>query len=437
MNYAGRRATIMGLGHFGGGQAAARWLARQGAVVTVTDLADETTLAAALASLKGEPIAAFHLGGHQEEDFRRADLVVVNPAVRPGNPFLQIAVDCGARLSSEIELFLGACAARLIGVTGSNGKSTTAAMTAAILKAAARPTWLGGNLGGSLLDRLPEITRDHWVVLELSSFQLWHLSPAAPLPQLAVVTGCSPNHLDWHGSYEHYVAAKQRILTGQTGDSLCVLNTFDAEVAGWGPLVKGRQLPLVPLSEIPPLAVRGEHNRINAACAAAAAAGAGCDAAAIRLGLESFGGLPQRLEWFGVVDGRRFYNDSTATTPESTIAALRAMEEPIWLLAGGRSKGFDFAPLCAAAARHARGAAFFGSCAEQLRGRVAAAAPAFPCAAVETLVEALAWCWERSRPGEAILLSPACASTDQFLNFRQRGEKFVELVSALVGRCEG
>ena len=298
----------MGLGHFGGGVAAARWLARQGAVVTVTDLADETMLAAAVASLKGEPIAALHLGGHREEDFRQTDLVVVNPAVRPGNPFLQIARDGGARLSSEIELFLEACPARMIGVTGSNGKSTTAAMTAAILRADGRPTWLGGNLGGSLLDRLPEMRRDGWVALELSSFQLWHLSSHAPLPQLAVVTGCSPNHLDWHGTYEHYVAAKQRILTGQTGGDLAVLNTYDAEVATWGSLGQGRLLPLPPLSDIPPLAVPGEHNRINAACAAAAAAGAGCDAAAIRRGLESFHGLPQRLERFAVVAGRSFYN---------------------------------------------------------------------------------------------------------------------------------
>ena len=433
MNYRGQQATIMGLGHFGAAVAAARWLARQGAVVTVTDLADQTTLAAAVASLRGEPIAALHLGGHREEDFRRTDLVVVNPAVRPGNPFLQIARDCGARLSSEIELFLEACPARMIGVTGSNGKSTTAAMTAAILQADDRPTWLGGNLGGSLLDRLPEIGRDDWVVLELSSFQFHHLSAGATLPQLAVVTGCSPNHLDWHGSYEHYVAAKQRILTGQTDGGMAVLNTHDPEVATWGRLVKGRLLPLPPLCDMPPLAVPGEHNRINAACAAAAAAGAGCDAAAIRRGLASFRGLPQRLERIAVIDGRSFYNDSAATTPQSTIAALQSLDQPVWLLAGGRNKGFDFTPLCAEVARHARGAAFFGSCGQQLRGLAAAVAPAFPCTARETLAEALDWCWQRSRPGEAILLSPACASTDQFLNFRQRGERFVELVEKGLG----
>ena len=172
MQYRGQRATVMGLGHFGGGAAAARWLAGQGAIVTVTDLADEKTLAAGAGKSRRVPIAAFHLGGHREEDFRQADLVVVNPAVRPGNPWLAIARENGVRLTTEIDLFLEACPAASIGVTGSNGKSTTAAMIAAILQAGGRRTWLGGNIGGSLLDHLDEIGPDDGVVLELSSFQL-------------------------------------------------------------------------------------------------------------------------------------------------------------------------------------------------------------------------------------------------------------------------
>jgi UDP-N-acetylmuramoylalanine--D-glutamate ligase len=291
--------------------------------------------------------------------------------------------------------------------------------------------WLGGNIGGSLLDQLDQIGADDWVVLELSSFQLTYLRLDARLPHIAVVTGCSPNHLDWHGTYENYVAAKQRILAGQTGRDFAVLNTFDQEVAGWAGLVRGRLLPLSELAELPPLRLPGRHNQINAACAAAAASGAGCDAVAIWQGLESLRPLPQRLEWFAVVGGRRFYNDSTATTPESTIAALESLAEPVWLLAGGRDKGCDCEPLCAAIARRARGAAFFGSVREQLRGRVAALAPQLPSIATETLAEALAWCFSRSRPGEVILLSPGFASTDQFRNFRHRGEQFVELVRDL------
>ncbi len=421
----------MGLGHFGGGVEAARWFARNGGQVTVTDLADEQTLAESLQALRGEPIAHFHLGGHRKEDFRDAGLVVVNPAVRPDNPFLRIARESGARLTSEIAMFLAICRAPIIGVTGSNGKSTVAAMMATILRKAGRRAWLGGNIGESLLNRLPLILPDDRVVLELSSFQLWHLGPNVRMPPIALVTGCSPNHLDWHPSYEDYLAAKQRILLGQTRHDLAVLNTHDEEMAGWEGLVRGRLVPLPELDEIPPLAVPGEHNRVNAACAAAAALAVGCPWESIRRGLAEFRGLPQRLEPVGSVQGRRFRNDSTSTTPESTIAALESLDRPIWLLAGGKDKGLDFGDLAAAVVEKAAGAAFYGSVRNVLLGWTAARDRQFPCTASETMAEALGWCWERSRPGEAIVLSPACASGDQFRNFRQRGEKFVELVRAL------
>jgi len=421
----------MGLGCFGGGVSAARWLARQGALVTVTDLADEHELADSVASLAEEPIAQFHLGGHPEDDFRNSDLVVVNPAVRPGNRLLEIATRAGVRLTSEIELFLDACPAQVIGVTGSNGKSTTAAMTAAILRADGRRAWLGGNLGGSLLERLDQIGRHDWVVLEISSFQLWHLGRDVRMPQVAVLTNCSPNHLDWHGSWQQYVAAKQRILTGQSADDLAVLNTSDPEVASWTHLVKGRRLPLASAAAIPTLSAPGEHNRNNAICAATAAMGAGCSLQAVRSGLESFSTLPGRLEMFAVIGGRRFYNDTTATTPDSTIAALHAVDRPVWLLAGGSDKGIDFGRLASEITRCARGAAFFGAVRKVLHSQVVARAPAFPCTVVETMAEALRWCWQRSRPGECIVLSPGCASHDQFRDFRHRGAKFVELTGAL------
>ena len=340
------------------------------------------------------------------------------------------------RITSEIELFIESCPARLIGVTGSNGKSTTTAMTAAILRAAGRKTWLGGNLGGSLLDRLEEITPDDWAVLELSSFQLWRLGPAARGPQVAVVTNCTANHLNWHPDWAHYLAAKQRILTLQTPGDVAVLNPCDAEVARWQPLVRGRLLPPLPLNEegqsddppVPPLLVPGQHNRLNAALAGAAAAGAGCDGRAIRQGLAEFTGLPQRLELFARVEGRRFYNDSAATTPESTIAALESLPGPIWLLAGGSDKGADFQPLTATIARRAAGVAFYGAVAPRLAQLLAARAPALGMHATQTLEEALAWCWARSAPGDAVVLSPACASHDQFTNFQHRGQHFVRIV---------
>jgi UDP-N-acetylmuramoylalanine--D-glutamate ligase len=431
MEWQGRRVTIMGLGHFGGGLAAARWLARQGAEVTVTDLADEAVLARSLGALSDVPIARFCLADHREADFRRADAVVVNPAVRPDDPFLQTARAAGARLTSEIELFLEACPAPVIGVTGSNGKSTTAAMTVAILEADGRTAWLGGNIGSSLLEQVDEIGPDDCVVLELSSFQLHHLSANVPMPQVAVVTNCLPNHLDWHGSYDLYRTAKQRILAGQRAGDLAVLNTSDPEVCTWAGLVRGRQIPLIPPDEIPILAVPGEHNRIDAACAASAAMAAGCTREAVRRALESFCGLSHRLESIAVVEGRWFYDDSSSTTPDSTIAALEALEAPPWLLAGGRDKGLDFGRLAAAIVRRSRGAAFYGSVRQELCRQVLACMPGFACTPVETLGEALRWCWLRSGSGECIVLSPACSSHDQFQNYQVRGERFVELVHAL------
>ena len=429
-----RRVTIMGLGHFGGGVSAARWLARRGAEVTVTDLADEKVLADSLAALADVPIAGFHLGGHQEADFRGTDLVVVNPAVRPGNRFVQIASECGVRLTSETELFLQPCPAPIIGVTGSNGKSTTAAMTAAILRAEGRTVWLGGNIGTSLLEELDRITPDDWVVLELSSFQLWHLNPGVRMPEVAVVTNCRPNHLDWHTSDADYQRAKKRILLGQQAGHLAVLNTSDAEVASWKPLVRGRCLPLVSDDVTAPLSVPGDHNRQNAVCAATAALGVGCGREAIRAGLASFSTLAHRLEPIAVVDGRRLVNDSASTTPDSTIAGLRALEGPTWLLAGGKNKGTDFRPLTTAIHRESCGAAFYGTAGSELYGQVNTQGAAFPSTAVDTMEEALRWCWQRSRRGDNILLSPACSSHDQFQNFRTRGETFVDLARRLADR---
>ena len=221
----------MGLGHFGGGAAAARWLAEQGAIVTVTDLADEKTLAAALESLADVPIAAFHLGGHREEDFRQADLVVVNPAVRPANPWLAIARQNGVRLTTEIDLFLG-CPAATIGVTGSNGKSTTAAMIAAIFQADGRRTWLGGNIGGSLLDVSRDPARRRRGV-RTEQFSVTYLRPETRVPQIGVITAFHRTISTGTPSMDEYAAAKQILLQRQRPDDLAVLNTHDRRLASW------------------------------------------------------------------------------------------------------------------------------------------------------------------------------------------------------------
>lgn len=212
VDWRGQSVTIMGLGCHGGGVAATRFLAERGALVTISDTASPEFLAKSLHALSDLPLAAIHLGGHEPDDFLNP-FVVVNPAVRPGHPCLEIARRAGARLISETELFLALRPARVIAVTGTVGKSTTCAMLHQLLVAGGKRAWLGGNIGHSLLGNLPEMTAEDWVVFEMSSFQLAHLSHDVRLPEIGVITNCSPNHLDWHGTWEEYVAAKQRLLS--------------------------------------------------------------------------------------------------------------------------------------------------------------------------------------------------------------------------------
>ncbi len=417
----------MGLGRHGGGLGAATYLARAGAHLTISDVATAATLDATLARLGASPQIQLHLGGHDPEDFSSAEIVVVNPAVRPDHPCLAIARASGATITSEIEMFLERCPARIIGISGSNGKSTTATMLHEILTRAGRRTWLGGNIGGSLLDRLPQMTSDDWVVLELSSFQLAHLSLQVRLPEIAILTNCSPNHLDWHSDLASYAAAKRRLLLAQQ----VILNQHDGAVASWskecGPALVALHAP----DRLPRLRVPGKHNRLNAACAATAARAAGIDEATIHDALAAFGGLEHRIEWVGAFRARHFFNDSKSTSPSATLAALAAMERPTWLLLGGVSKGADFTALAAQVARQARGVAVFGQVREPLSAALRKASAVVPVARRETLAEALNWCLARSEPEEAILLSPACASFDQYADFAARGRHFRQLSRAL------
>jgi UDP-N-acetylmuramoylalanine--D-glutamate ligase len=427
LDWTGRRVTLMGLGRHGGGLGAAQFLARHGAVLTISDCGDASALAAPLAELADLPIHALHLGGHEPADFSKADFVVVNPAVRPGHACLQIARNAGATVTSEIEIFLERCPARVIGVSGSNGKSTTVTMLAEILRATGRATWLGGNIGGSLLGDLDCMTSDDWVVLELSSFQLAHLSEHAKLPEFSLVTNCTPNHLDWHSSFDDYAAAKRRLLAARQ----VVLNSHDSVLRHWNTELAPHVVVNWHDDRVPKLRVPGAHNRQNAACAAAVAELAGVSEQVITAALANFHGLEHRIEWVAEARGRQFYNDSKSTSPAATIAAIAAMDRPVWLLAGGVSKGTEFSELAATAVHGTAGAAFFGTAGNQILQSCQTIRPSYPAARHETLANSLRWCLEQSAPGDAILLSPACASFDQFQDFADRGRVFRRLVADL------
>ena len=459
-NWNGRRVTVMGLGRFGGGVGVVRWLARQGARVTLTDQATAEKLAEPLAllhDLQGQtphPIQ-LRLGGHHAADFAQAETLIVNPAVRPDNCWVREAVSQGVPITTEIGLFLDACPASVIGVTGSNGKSTTAAMTASILRADGRKTWFGGNFGGSLLGELASMTKHDWVVLELSSFQITYLPDQVRPLQIVVVTNCVPNHLDWHETFDDYAAAKRRLLQLQTPEGVAILPQSLAVLPEWRKAVRG-ELTSLYIEQVSPVAcdrqninrlqaiglteefmkslpVPGEHNRQNALAAATAAKAAGCADEAVERGLMTYLGLPDRLEPIGLCHGRPCINDTASTTPESTIAATTALPSS-WLLVGGGDKGSDFVPMLETLSRTAQGVAFYGAVGQSLYGQFQKIAlqqdPTSPAAELfTTLDEAFAWALSQSEPGETIILSPGCSSHDQFTHFVQRGEHFKRLVT--------
>jgi len=440
-DFAGRRVVVMGLGHFGGGIAAARWLCAAGARVTVTDLAGADRLAASLEQLRDLPIT-YRLGGHDPADLEGCDLLVVSPAVpRERSEFLRLAIERGVPLSSEMNLFLERCPVRrVIGVTGTAGKSTTTAMIGSILQSAvraglARRAWTGGNIGHSLLGDLPAMSPEDLMVLELSSFQLEDLAALAWSPPRAVITNIRPNHLDRHGTLENYAAAKLNLVRHQSPDDVVIIPAGDAELrsrlerAGAGPRVREAVFdPAFAEAVHPP----GPHNRVNAALAIAAARSWGLPDDVIRAGLDGFAGLPHRLEFVASRDGVRWYNDSKSTTPESTRLAIDAFEEPVIVLVGGADKGMSFAELGEYMALKARAVIGYGAMGPTILEAVRRHVPpgTADIRAAASLEEAERIARGLAVPGDVVVLSPACTSYDMFANYEERGEVFRRLVRA-------
>ena len=466
--YAGITATVMGLGRFGGGVAAARFLAQQGALVTVTDLRPAADLEDSVAALSDVRIHRWALGEHPVDVFQNCQLLVANPAVRPGNAFINEAILRGADITTEIELFIRHNPAPVIAVTGSNGKSTTTALIHHLLKGSQtdeepnsgfRRIWLGGNIGISLLDQLPQITDEDIAVLELSSFQLETLRRKRFRPQIAVLTNFSPNHLDWHGTVAHYRTAKQAIFDFQTADDVAIVpgdNENPAE--GAQPIVwktRGQRMlfGLVDQGEDGvffddgnlilraargtfedsvrlriPAQLPGSHNALNVAAAACAAWQAGASPESFSDTLKTFQPLPHRLQMVAEHAGRQFWNDSIATTPESAIMALRVFSGRTVLLAGGYDKGQDLHEFANEIKARAKAVVLMGKTAELLKtlldsgGQTAT----LPVIVAGDFAEAFARAVALSDSGDIVLLSPGCASYGWFRDYRERGELFCQ-----------
>lgn len=429
-NLTGKRVTVVGLGRFGGGVGAASWLCSQGAIVTVTDAAPADALEESIAQLSDLEIN-FDLGGHSPESFTQADLLVVSPAIPPQMPLLKQARQAGKPITTEINLFIERCPCKIVAITGSVGKSTTTAMVGEVLKTRYR-THVGGNIGKSLLPDLDKISADDIAVLEISSFQLEYTREINFRPDIALVTNLIPNHLDRHETMENYSDAKQNIFRFQVASDLLILNAVDDAIKVWASDAPSRVEFFSPDDDAFDLAIPGLHNQANAQATWAIAKSLGISRHDTARALGKFPGLIHRLEFVCENQLIKFFNDSKCTTPTGAVVALNAFAPgKTILLAGGYDKKVSFAELAQTIATRAKAVIAFGQVGAQIAADVKNA-PGFHCELVvenvDTLEEAFAGALKLSAPGDNILLSPACASYDQFTNYQQRGELFRKLV---------
>jgi UDP-N-acetylmuramoylalanine--D-glutamate ligase len=412
-----RRALVVGLAR--SGEAAALALARRGVpTVGVDQAADLDTGRLAEAGVE------VHLGTQEVDVLEGVDLVVKSPGVPGESPLPTAAHARGIPVWSEVELGFRLLRNPLIGVTGTNGKTTTSELLGAILRAAGKPVAVAGNVGRPLTGLVGELDPDGWIVCELSSFQLEDIHRFRP--RIAVLLNLEPDHLDRHGTYEAYRDAKLRIFEHQTEADTAVVPRDLGNVPGGGVRVEFRAddpLPAEPL-------IPGEHNRENAAAATAAARAAGIEDEAIADALRTFPGVEHRLELVAEIDGVRFVNDSKATNTSAARRGIAAYAgQPLRLILGGSLKGESFDELAADLPANVRSIDLIGQATDELAAALGRAGRLYRRSGdLATAVGAAAG---EAEPGDVVLLSPACASYDQFHDFEERGAAFRRLVGEL------
>lgn len=451
MDLRGKRVLIMGLGLHGSGIASARYAAKLGAIVRVTDLRSAEVLAPSIASLAGLPVE-YVLGEHRAEDFLWAEIVIHVPGVRRNSPYLQIARDNGARIEQEIALFFQACPGRIIGITGTRGKTTTTTLIYEILRAHGMPATIGGNVSGvETLSLLPMITPQTLVVLELSSWQLEGLAPHRLSPSVAVMTNIYPDHLDTYESMEAYAGAKANIFRHQHATDLALFNydnswtrrlgeeavaeTWYTSLERWGsfPRDSATFLPFI-FTATP---IIGRHNLENILLATTTTRLLGVPDETIASTVRSFHGVAHRLEEIAVIDGVRYINDTTSTTPVAGRMALAAFDGPIVLVAGGNTKFLPLEDWPEMIMKRCRDVILLkGTGTDELLPNLQDASQLLgipdPVRGVYSdFTTAMDAAISLTRPGDVLLLSPGFTSFGMFLNEFDRGDTFVAYVRRL------
>ena len=454
MQLRGKNVLIVGLARSGLG--CARFAASQGARVTVTDAAGPDRLAERIEALGG--CARLELGGHVRSSFTGADLIVMSPGV-PELTEVQAARRAGVEVIAEIELahrFLHP-GATLIAITGTNGKSTCTALTGSLCEASGRPTFTGGNLGDPLISAVtsPASVDGGLVVAEVAGFQLETCSTFHP--KVAVGLNITEDHLDRFGSMEVYASMKNRVFAWQQAGDHAIYNAHDERVAraarasratAWafssrqkverGACLEGDRIVLR-LGEGNPeesydaelLALVGTHNMENAMAAFLAARLAGVPADAVRQGARAFRPLPHRMQLVAEMDDVRYYDDSKGTNVGAVAAALTGFPRPVVLIAGGRDKLGDYGPMLDALGPTGRAMVLIGEAAERIAAAVASAGLDIPVRRASSMQHAVTEARALARPGDAVVLSPACSSYDMFANFEERGRVFRDAVASL------
>ena len=434
-----------------------------GARVVVVGMARSGRAAVELLTLKGARVRAVDqvpmvvdgvvVEPQVEASFADADLIVLSPGVPPSLDFFQHARRRGVLVIGDLELASWFLEGEIIGITGSNGKTTTTSLVGHILKESGIPAQVGGNIGIPPVSMIKTLKPGQWNVLELSSFQLETTQNFRA--RIGAALNMTPDHLDRHGRLESYAEAKARLFVNQRAGDFAVLNADDpicASFAGRGggapvwfsstrEVSPGAFLrdgcifledqPLMKAVEVP---LRGLHNLENTMAAAAIARLAGVGHAQIRQAVMTFPGVEHRLEFVRELDGVAWYNDSKATNVDATLKAIAAFPGGLWIILGGKDKNSDYSPLAEPLRAKAHGALLIGAAAGKIEAQLHGAVPLIHCGTIEAAVtEAQV----RAKSGDTVLLAPACASFDQFENFEHRGREFKRLVRELQLRKEG